>query len=298
MCIIAQTRNEKASEFQLITCIYLLACGASRSLFSVLNHAGFSLSYSSAMRKIKDLGEEKLETLKKLVRNQACLVVWDNLNIAFRVNEQRQASKDHFDNGTTATLIPLYDIPFNSIPLSSLPRRSTRRITFDIEPHIDLLPSLQQVTELEACMLWYIEDLLFKAFPELHQRFKDINRDPPSVQLIPVHKTEQHPLPAALIDESTIDGTLDVMDHIFFRTLGLTAEEIEKHGPFILAGDQLTNALSDTVCFNSDLINFFDFVSRSVVLVATINHLSTTRAGSQKHKLGSSMPRLPAVVAQ
>jgi hypothetical protein len=58
MCIIAQTRNEKASEFQLITCIYLLACGPSRSLFSVLNHAGFSLSYSSAMSKIKDLGEE------------------------------------------------------------------------------------------------------------------------------------------------------------------------------------------------------------------------------------------------
>ena len=189
------------------------------------------------MSKIKDLGEEKLETLKKLVREQACLVIWDNLNIAFRVNEQRQASKDHFDNGTTATLIPLYDVPLNSIPLSSLPQRITRRITFDIQPHIDLLPSLQQVTELEACMLWHIEDILFSAFPELCQRFEDINCDPPSVLLIPVHKAEQHPLPAALIDESTIDGTLDVIDHIFFQTLGLTEEEIEKHGPFILAGD-------------------------------------------------------------
>jgi hypothetical protein len=206
------------------------------------------------MGKIKDLGDEKLETLKKLVREQACLVVWDNLNIAFRVNEQRQASKDHFDNGTTATLIPLYDVPFGSIPLSSLPRRNTRRITFDVQPHIDLLPSLQQVTELEASMLWNIEEILFMAFPELHQRFKDINRKPPAVLLIPVHKTDQHPLPAALIDESTIDGTLDVMDHIFFRTLGLNAEEIEKHGPFILAGDQLTNALTDTVCFKSDFI--------------------------------------------
>jgi hypothetical protein len=181
--------------------------------------------------------------MKKLVCEQACLIIWDNLNIAFRVNEQRQASKDHFDNGTTATLIPLYDVPFNSIPLSSLPRRSTRHITFDIQPHIDLLPSLQQVTELEACMLWHIEDILFTTFPELYQWFKDINCDPPSVLLISVHKTEQHPLPAALIDESTIDGTLDVMDHIFFRTLGLTTEEIENHGPFILAGDQLTIAL-------------------------------------------------------
>ncbi|EDQ99724.1 uncharacterized protein LACBIDRAFT_334739 [Laccaria bicolor S238N-H82] len=248
ICIIAQTRNEKASKFQLITCIYLLACGASRSLFSILNHAGFSLSYSSAMGKIKDLGEEKREFMKKLVCEQACLVVWDNLNIVFRVNEQRQASKDHFDNGMTVTLIPLYNVPFGSIPLSSLQPQSTRRITFDIQPHVDLLPSLQQVTELEASMLWQIEEILFTAFPQLHQRFKDINREPLSVLLIPVHKTEQYPLPAALIDESTIDGTIEVMDHIFFWTLGLTAEEIEKHGPFILAGDQLMNALSDMVC--------------------------------------------------
>jgi hypothetical protein len=39
------------------------------------------------------------------------MVIWDNLNIAFRVGEQRKASKDHFDNGTTATLIPLYVYP-------------------------------------------------------------------------------------------------------------------------------------------------------------------------------------------
>ena len=285
MCIISQTRNEKASEFQLITCIYLLACGASRSLFSVLNHAGFSLSYSSAMSTIKDLGEEQLETLKKLICNQACLVVWDNLNITFWVNEQHQASKDHFDNGTTATLILLYDILFNSIPLSPLPWQSTRCITFDMEPNIDLLPSLQQVTELKPCMLWHIKDILFTAFPELHQWFKDINCDPPSVLLIPVHKTEQHPLHAALIDESTIDRTLDVMDHIFFWTLGLTAEEIEKHRLFILAGDQLTNALSNTVCFMSYHIIVIDFVSRSVVLITMINHLLTTPASSQKHNL-------------
>jgi hypothetical protein len=47
--MIAQMKNEKASEFQLVTAIYLLASGVSRSLFNILNHAGFSLSYSSAM---------------------------------------------------------------------------------------------------------------------------------------------------------------------------------------------------------------------------------------------------------
>lgn len=41
MCIIAQMMNKKASEFQVVTAIYLLASGASHSLFNVLNHPGF-----------------------------------------------------------------------------------------------------------------------------------------------------------------------------------------------------------------------------------------------------------------
>lgn len=48
-------------------CIYLLACGASRTQFDVLNHAGFTLSYTAAIRKIKDLGQERLLEIVGLV---------------------------------------------------------------------------------------------------------------------------------------------------------------------------------------------------------------------------------------
>ncbi|PPR00907.1 hypothetical protein CVT26_015517 [Gymnopilus dilepis] len=246
MCILAQARNEKASEFQLVIAIYLLASGASRSLFNVLNHAGLCLSYSSAMDKIRAMGRERQAKMRRLVRSNTCMVIWDNINIAFRVNEQRQTSKNHFDNGTTATLIPLFDVPFGSLPLSVLPPRETRRHTFNIEPHKDLLPTGQQIMELQTIMLWHIRDIFLSAYPQIRLRFKDLNLDPPSVLSIPVHKTEQYPLPAALIDESTIDGTLDVINHIFFRTLELTEDDIKKHGPFLSAGDQLTNALTDS----------------------------------------------------
>ena len=94
---IAQTRNERASTFQAVACLYLYACGATRSLFEVLNHAGFSLSYKSTTTKIKQLSHELLEEARAIVRREACFVVWDNINIAFRVGEQRQTSKDHFD---------------------------------------------------------------------------------------------------------------------------------------------------------------------------------------------------------
>ncbi|KAJ7810641.1 hypothetical protein B0H14DRAFT_2607157 [Mycena olivaceomarginata] len=53
LCILSQTTNEKASKYQTIMGIYLLACGASCSQFDILNHAGICLSYRSVLRKIK-----------------------------------------------------------------------------------------------------------------------------------------------------------------------------------------------------------------------------------------------------
>jgi hypothetical protein len=73
-------------------------------------------------------------------------------------------------------------------------------------------------------MIWHIKDILLNVFPDVCQHLEGIDLSPPMVLAIPVHKTEQYPLPAALIDKSTIDGTLDVIDHIFFRTLGLTED--------------------------------------------------------------------------
>ncbi|KAF6750319.1 hypothetical protein DFP72DRAFT_969528, partial [Ephemerocybe angulata] len=144
---IAQTRNERASTFQIVGCLYLYACGAPRSLFEVLNHAGFALSYGSAILKLKQLSRERLELMRDIVRTQPCMLVYDNMNIAFRVNEQRETSKDHFDNGTTATLIPLFRVKPSSLHLSLLTPRLTRRITYNYDPGKELLPSRQQIEE-------------------------------------------------------------------------------------------------------------------------------------------------------
>ena len=104
ICMLAQTRNERSSEFQTTMCIYLLACGASLTQFDVLNHAGFTLSYSSAVGYIKELGQERLHEIIGLAGQRAFMILWDNLIIVFQVGEQCKDSKDHFDNGTTVTL--------------------------------------------------------------------------------------------------------------------------------------------------------------------------------------------------
>ncbi|KAF5335492.1 hypothetical protein D9611_012206 [Ephemerocybe angulata] len=247
LSILAQCRNEKSSEVQTVTGVFLFACGAPRTMYDVLNHAGFCLSYTQTVTKIKGLAAERLELTRQVVRERACQIVYDNVNIAFRVGEQREDKKDHFDNGTTATLLPLYGVPYGSLPLSLIPPRKTRRIAYSFEPSTDYLPTLQQITEVEDCMLWHIEEILLEHYPSLQERLKACPElTPPMVMAIPVHKTEQYPLPAALIDESTITGTLEVIDHIFFKTLKLSEDEVKAHGVFFVHGDQLTCALLDT----------------------------------------------------
>ena len=179
------------------------------------------------------------------------MIIWDNLNIAFRVADQHKESKDHFDNGTTATLIPLYDVEFGGLPLDLKPPRNNRQPVINFN-HGDMLSSCQQVQELETEQLWHIEDILFDAFPDLCNRFKDKIKPVADILPIPVHQMEQFPLPAMHIDESSLEGTLQVLDQIITKTLKLSGEGLAKHSIILCAGDQLTMSLLDKVIWAFD----------------------------------------------
>ncbi|TDL27967.1 hypothetical protein BD410DRAFT_739310 [Rickenella mellea] len=242
--MVAQVRNERASGLGSMACMYLLACGATRSVFDVLNHAGFTCSYSKAIRDLKTLATERLQKLRLLVKHRAFMIVWDNLNIPFRVAEQRHDSKDSFENGTTATLIPLYGVEYGELKLDMNPIRNSRRPIFDYQPS-DMRPSLEQVEDLERAWTFHIQDIFYDYFPSLRERFKAEISPAPSKLPIPLHKTENYPLPAMKIDESSLDGTLSVIDTIITKTLQMSEDDITNHGIVICAGDQLTISLID-----------------------------------------------------
>ena len=207
------------------------------------------------------------------------MILWDNLNIAFRVGEQRKASKDHFDNGTTATLIPLFDVDFGGLPLDLKPARDNRRPTLDFDAS-DMLPSLQQMQELEEAQLWHIEDILFNTFPKLRQRFKNEIRPPRDILPIPVHKTEQYPLPAMHIDESSLEGTLKVIDCIITKTLKLSGDSLEKHGIILCAGDQLTMSLLDKVRQLLIVMDFADLKPNRLLLLGVMTRSLLIMSGA------------------
>ncbi|KAJ6492735.1 hypothetical protein C8R47DRAFT_1044212 [Mycena vitilis] len=262
ICMLVQTRNEKSSEYQTTMSFYLLACGATRSQFEVLNHAGLCLSYRSTLRKVNTLGQERLTAIRKTAHEKMIMLIWDNLNFAFRVGQQRLGSNDHFDNGTTATLVVLWGFAMGDLPLDILSPRRTRLPVLEFTAD-DLLPSLQDVQQLEALHRWHIEDILLQGYPSLRTRFSDSITEPPSILLIPVHTTEQCPLPAMPIDESSLDGTIDVFSTIFRTALKMSEDDIKRHGVVICAGDQLSASLFDKVAASRrDDIDLLDNLGR------------------------------------
>ncbi|KAJ6555255.1 hypothetical protein B0H10DRAFT_2201691 [Mycena sp. CBHHK59/15] len=221
-----QARNERANEFQEIMGTYFLACSTPRRQFDVLAHAGLTVSYSKAINDLKSLSAEGLARLRRMVQEKACMIVWDNLNIAFKVGEQRHNSKDTFENGTTATLIVLYGVLRGELELELLEPRTNRR------------PARQS-------SLWHVRRIFLEHFPTLAAKFKADLGDVPIIRAIPLHQSEHLRTPAMKIDESSLDGTIDVIDTTVTRTLQLTAAGMRAHGVMFAGGDLLSLNLTD-----------------------------------------------------
>ncbi len=179
-----------------------------------------------------------------------CSIVWDNLNIAFNVEAQRFNSANHFDNGTTATLIPLHDpftggtVPHGTLPLDMKPPRTSTKSLESWTPEQAMI-SPEDAVKLEECSLWQLKKIALDVIAGLGHLKKSFHEYPEVIK-IALHKTEQYPLPAMHEDESSIDGTIRVYLTIL-KQLGVTNEEIRAHGLIFADGDLLTASLIDKV---------------------------------------------------
>jgi hypothetical protein len=78
------------------------------------------------------------------------------------------------------------------------------------------------------------------------ERLRDEVGSCPEVDQILLHKTEQYPLPGMNLDESSIDGTIEVLEMIKKKTR-MQPGDIEKHGLMFADGDLLSQLLADKV---------------------------------------------------
>ncbi|KAI0309562.1 hypothetical protein OF83DRAFT_1179482, partial [Amylostereum chailletii] len=245
--MLAVLHSKRATNFQVTLGLFLLASGAAKREIEVLAHAGLSVSYSQVLRHVKALSKEGKAALVQVVQDGMVGIVWDNVNIPFRVGEQRFTNNNHFDNGTMATVIPLYDphipnerVPHGTLPFELKPPRTSRQSITDF-PVEHVLPLPQQTTQLAASCLWQLKQLAMDSIPEL-ERFRADVGDAPTVLQIPVHKTEQYPALVMLIDESSLDGALEVLVTLL-KEMGVTDGFMAQHGLLFIDGDLLTESL-------------------------------------------------------
>ncbi|KAJ7607150.1 hypothetical protein FB45DRAFT_993941 [Roridomyces roridus] len=242
--MISLLRSQKANNFQAVISLFLLGSGASKREIEVFAHAGISLSYRSVIKYVKALSEEGMTEFRAVFRRCMCSIVWDNLNIAFRVESQRLDNKNHFDSGTTATLIPFTSVPHGTLPIELKPLRTSRQNNLDWTAE-DALPSAEDAATLDRCLRWQVKKIALKHIEQLHRLLKQLGPCPEIDQIL-VHLTEQFPFAAMHLDESSLEGTIKVIQAIL-KQLEVTAEELKAHGLIFMNGDLLTVNLFHTV---------------------------------------------------
>ncbi|KAF7289742.1 hypothetical protein MIND_01347800 [Mycena indigotica] len=253
--LVSVLRSQKANNFQMVVGLFLLGSGASKREISVLAHAGLSISYALIIDHVKKLSTEGLVTIQEVFRTSMVQIVWDNLNIAFRIAEQRMGSKNHFDSGTTATMIPVFDpatgkhAAHGTLPLETNPSRERTLPVLDWTAD-DILPSPQEAEQISQTCLWQLKRIALEHIPGVTDVLRESLGECPTVHQIPLHKTEQYPLPAMKLDESSLDGTIEVYETIL-RNIGVNDEALRKHGIMFDDGDLLTDSLKEKVYFQS-----------------------------------------------
>ncbi|KAF8513225.1 hypothetical protein JB92DRAFT_2721832 [Gautieria morchelliformis] len=70
-CMMAFTRNEKSSNFQVVLGLFLLGSGAKKGLIEVLAHVGLTVSYSTIVNQVKQLSKEGMEHFVRTVHETA-----------------------------------------------------------------------------------------------------------------------------------------------------------------------------------------------------------------------------------
>ncbi|KAJ7599782.1 hypothetical protein C8J56DRAFT_999560 [Mycena floridula] len=221
--------------------LYLYATGSQRQQISVLSHVGITESYTNLVSKdtrskkqrAADDAEVKAGrtpdppkggTLKQLsdsarqtARNVASLglygTVYDNINMSFRNAEQVIGRHDSQENGTCATIWPLWKAAAEAMTLKETLQSFDKAPPLTLE---DILHTPEEAAEFEKALVHCILRIAVQHGGEKFKKFqKDLDKtEPASKHRIDVHRTDLHPLPAFELDESTITGNAMVDEAI------------------------------------------------------------------------------------
>ncbi|KAH9940490.1 uncharacterized protein BXZ73DRAFT_42703 [Epithele typhae] len=197
---------------------------------------------------LRRLSETARHAARFIARSTPFGAVYDNINMVFKVQEQIVGRKDAQENGTCATIFPL----FNASPTDM--KASDLLSSIHAAPPLNFSQVMLSPTELTSLRNSLVHTVLRELVNncECFSKFRSrvLNSNPETDDQIPLHKTKPYTLPAMNIDESSIIGNAEVLDAIM-KELGIDSDS--DSFPTLVQlffGDQLSVARARTILAN------------------------------------------------
>jgi hypothetical protein len=107
--ILSFSRSHSNSKLPKLLTIYFKSCGLAAKAFDTLHALGITMCQKWAYDGIERLSERVRKSLHEDISKYPWFGTHDNINIPFRVYEQRLGNQSHFDCGTAATILVIKD---------------------------------------------------------------------------------------------------------------------------------------------------------------------------------------------
>ncbi|KAI8354354.1 hypothetical protein B0O80DRAFT_498362 [Mortierella sp. GBAus27b] len=219
-------KSQKSNYFQMMMGLYLYSLGCPKRVISLLNDACLSVSHQTICVVLKRLTKSALETVRSAVREHHWFLLYDNINFMNRKFHQRLSNSDDMEHGTTATIVIGDDLGDED----------------PIEPQLNT-PTLEDFaldkaypTHFRKFAYFYLMDVLLR----VDDRFASYAIKAPILEPLPTTETVTFPLPMMPINQSTVEGNLQVIETVMKRMLDLPEDWFDAQKRIIIAGDQFT----------------------------------------------------------
>jgi hypothetical protein len=161
------------------------------------------------------------------------------------VTDQRVDNADTQINGATATIVPGKDLG-----TADKPYNPQATLTLD-----DFLLDDQVLKDTAIASRFYLVDVLQRH----HSTYRRISMPPiREIRSLPLEQSVTYPIPAMEIDQSSVEGNLEILKFIIACTLVLPATYFDNGKKIIVGGDQLSVSRVGAVkrCVDDDVTAF------------------------------------------
>jgi hypothetical protein len=218
-------KSQKSNYFQMMMGLYLYSLGCPKRVISLLNDACLSVSHQTICVALRRLTKSALEKVGAAVKDEHWFLLYDNINFTSRKFHQRLENTDDMEHGTTATIVIGKDlgdeepiVPHHAPELEDFALDTTHREHFTRVSYFHLIDVLRKTDDGFS---WYAVEA-------------------PVLEPLPVLESVTFPLPAMAINQSTVEGNLQVIETVMKRILDLPEDWFDAQKRIIIAGDQFT----------------------------------------------------------